>query len=838
MSPNFDKVMLARMKKHFGCERVLWFDIETFSEAILPDVGAAVYAEDPSTEIFLLGYTFDNDPVKRWDAYETGVWSDKFPPDFIRALTDPKVLKVAWNAAFEHFSFLFAAGIEIPLDQMIDGMIAAYYLSFPGKLDKAGELVGLSSDQAKDKAGKALIRKFSMPVKPTKRNGGATRIWPWDDPADWKKYADYNAQDVNAMRNVMYRLMQFPMPLDEWENWRMDTAMNLRGIPINKKMATNAARLFDEFQERLMVRLKAITGLDNPNSNTQMLSWLKASGEYPFDNMRKGSVARSLLLEHLRPKNELVIEALELKRQLSQTSAKKYHKLAETVNSDGTSKGALQFYGAQRTGRVGGRLWQPQNMKKPDDDIAVNMPAAATIIETATLDELIAVANLGFGKEPMDFLSQSVRGAVQAPPGGIFLDSDLSAIENVGVGWLSDEQKILEVFRKGLDPYLSFAVHMFKQPYEELQHELKVLKKKKKRTTAKPAVLGCFQSDTKVLTNRGWVRIAEVSCNDLVADGEEWVTTDGAVFMGVKKTILFGGVRVTPEHRILVDDEWTRADATTSHAAAVSAGRILQMQNKTTYPKDSREWVCTFDLLNCGPRNRFVVLTEDGPVIAHNCGYRLGAGQRYIDEDSGEEEATGLIGYGKAMGIDLTDEEARESVSVWRETYSRVVEHWRELEVAAMYTLATGRPQKAGKVTYHLQAPFLCCRLPSGRDLFYYKAHVRKVMAPWGDYVDNIAYYGLKEGQWCLQTTHGGKLLENNTQTWARDVLYYGLRLAAQKGIDIRMHIHDQGVALARADRAKEQLAILRACMGTPPPWGLDIPLSTGAITSTHFSKD
>ena len=713
MPTPYQKKMLDRIKAMFGVERVLFWDYETFSECDLKAHGADVYAEHPSTEAFLGAWAFDNEDVSVWDQYATQMGDfdipDEPPQEFLDALEDPTVLKVAWNATFEYVITRRVIKIDIPKDQIIDAMVAAFYLSFPGGLGKVGKLVGLPEDKQKDKDGKRLIRKFCVPAKPLKRQPDRTRIWPWDAPEDWLAFRDYNAQDVSTMRDVVYRLFEYPMPIHEWRNWQIDLQINQRGIPVNHAMAVAACDMYDDYQYENTEKLRQITGLENPNSRNQMLDWLKGTGEYVFDNLTKAAIANTMREDRLRPTTPHVLEAIRLRSELSKTSATKFRRFRDCMSSDNTIKGALQFGGAQRTLRWSGRLIQPQNLKKPRDAIAEQMPFMAEVVESGSRELIEALHG-----DAMGVLSECVRGTIQAPPGQIIVDADLSAIENVVLGWSSGDEKILEVFRTGNDPYISFAQYMYDTDYDTLFHEYKVLKVKKKRTICKPAVLGC--------------------------------------------------------------------------------------------------------------------------------GYRLGAGHRYIDDRTGEEEATGLIGYAKAMYIDLSDEEAKQSVDIWRATYRDAVAFWYDLERAAMECLRTGRRVDVGPVSFDVKGVFLRLRLPSGRHLHYYKAHIRKVMPPWGktqsDMIDNVAYYGLKESKWCLQTTHGGKFTENICQAIARDILQHGINLAMQNNLDVFLHVHDQICALTMKEDAERDLALLEQCMQDRPSWALDIPLSTGGFATTHFSKD
>ena len=1013
--------MLRKIKNMFGVERVLWHDLETFSKAPLLKVGAAVYAEDPSTEIILGAYSFDLDTkVTEWDKYAEQVGDVETPTEppqeYLDALTDPKVLKVAHNASFEYTILSNVQGVKIPHDQTVDSMILAFYLSFPGKLEKIGGLVGLPSDKQKDKDGKRLIRTFSVPAKPLKRNPDRTRIWPKDKPADWFKYRAYNRQDVSAMRDIFLRMFKYAPPLEIWQQWWEDRAINERGVPVNQNMARRAMLMYDRYMSENTQRMRELTGLANPNSRNQLLDWLADTGEYVFDNLRKASVAAALREEHLIPDDPVVKEVLETRRELAKTSVTKYRRFRDCVAADSTIKQTLQFGGAMRTLRWGGRLIQPQNMKNPSEVVAENMPLIAKLIEAGEWDALEAIRG-----DVMAALSEAIRGCIQAPPGYLICDADLSAIENVVLGYASGDQKILEVFRTGKDPYISFAQYMYHESYDDLWNEYKVERNGKKRKVSKPAVLGCPRGDTLVLTDSGWKRLDCVQLSDKVHDGLGFVEHDGVVSQGIHSCQTMSGVVITPDHEIYTDiGTWKRvkdlgfrdwntatnlaagllfdtsarskgldkstnafviaahgrskevhvygnligrnatassvldelqagplenvsvqehttfwltdttrsadgARATTpgmgdaasktvsttskssSNTASKSSGTLQPTRStgsittditsggiyaplldlfrtpteKTAIVSLTGEGLCAepssgkdtltstrapaqfyensakgkpppksfknnrdvgayevFDIQNAGPSRRFVILTEDGPVIIHNCGYRLGAGHRYIDEKSGEEEATGLLGYAKAMGIELTDEEAETSVKVWRATYSDAVKFWYDLERAAFDTLRTGKVNHVGPVSFDIKGKFLRLRLPSGRHLHYYKAHIRAAKTPWGEVRDNVHYYGLKDQHWCLQSTHGGKFTENICQAIARDLLQHGISLALKENLDIFLHVHDQILILAPEDKAEAHLKILMECMNTRPKWAPDIPLATGGFITTHMTKD
>lgn len=313
-------------------------------------------------------------------------------------------------------------------------------------------------------------------------------------------------------------------------------------------------------------------------------------------------------------------------------------------------------------------------------------------------------------EQPMELLSSCVRPVVQAPKGHLLIDADLNAIENRVVGWLAGDQKILDVFHDGRDPYLDFATHMTGRDYGSLYAEYKA-GQKAHRTMAKPPVLGC--------------------------------------------------------------------------------------------------------------------------------GFMLGGGEEKVNADTGEIEATGLLGYAWGMGVKMTKDQAHSAVRIWRDTYTDVVEYWWALDRAARKCIKTGEPTRARHLAFDRSGPFLRMLLPSGRHLYYMRPRLEMRKTPWGEMKEQIVYDGITDtGHWGAISTHPGKVVENATQSVARDLLAHGMTLAAQQGLEIVLHVHDQIVAVSPESRAEADLQVLRRCMSEPPPWALDLPLAAEGFTSRVFMKD
>ncbi len=461
----------------------LSLDYETFSRVDLPTVGTSKYARDSSTEVLMAAYAFNGDPVQQWVPAEF----EEMPSDLRDGLRDPKVIKRAWNKPFEWNITKHVLGIEVPHREWRDVMVLAMSLSLPGKLENAGAVIDLPQDKRKMARGKALMRRFSMTRKPTKKDLRTRLDWT-THPEEWEEYKEYNRQDVEAERAIWRRVRKWNLPEDEWELWFLDQEINEAGIPINMRVVRNAIEVSHEIVRQRLDEMSELTGLSNPNSTKQLLPWLREQG-YPFNDLQKGHVR--LALERLDPADmidESVLalhRVLELRQETSKTSFKKYQALAEAIDDDDLLRYTLQFCGAGRTWRWSGRKYQPQNLARPAPALEKMQDVAVRHLEMLDAQSIELVY-----EKPMDLLSTCVRPVVQAPKGHLFGDADLNAIENRVLGWLANDEKILDVFNKGRDPYVDFSTNMFGGTYDERWKEFKG-GDKSKRTLAKPPVLGC-----------------------------------------------------------------------------------------------------------------------------------------------------------------------------------------------------------------------------------------------------------------------------------------------------------------------------------------------------------
>lgn len=432
----------------------LSIDLETYSAVSIGAAGSYRYILDPSFEILLFAYSLDGMPVEVID-----VASGQVIPLWLKnALKNPLYIKHAYNAAFEWFALSKYLG-QLPPDQWRDTMLHALYCGYPASLDAAGKAMGLPKDKKKLATGKALIRYFCVPCKPSNANGNRTRNLPRHDPAKWTLFKEYNGQDVVTEMEIDRRLSAFPVPAFVQKQWETDLLMNARGVAADMDMVSGALVIGATVKSQLMGEARQLSGLDNPNSIKQLARWLTdaTDSDAEITSVTKETVAT--MLKQPQPAN--VQRMLEIRQELGKTSTKKYDALETCIADDGRVRGLLQFYGANRTGRWAGRLVQVQNLPRT---YTHPLPPARQLVKDRNIDGL----RLMYGSIN-DTLSQLIRTAFVATPGNVLIDADFSAIEARVISWLAGQEWRLEVFRTHGKIYEASASQMFHVPIEKIK---------------------------------------------------------------------------------------------------------------------------------------------------------------------------------------------------------------------------------------------------------------------------------------------------------------------------------------------------------------------------------
>lgn len=426
----------------------LFIDIETYSSVDIRAAGLYPYVEADDFEVLLIQYAWGDEPVKVLDLGYWGADTQELQ-GVLDALTDPLVLKIAHNNAFERAALGKLVGQYLPPEQWHDTMVLSAMNGLPMSLEAAGEALGIELQKLKE--GTALISYFCKPCKPTIANGGRTRNLPEHALDKWERFKAYGHRDVEAMRQIYRRLQRFPVP--DWERrvWCLDARINERGVLVDRELAEAAIAVDDAFREEHTAEMQKLTLLDNPNSVAQLKDWLEGVG-VSVASLNKATVAE-LRAEVPDPTTRRV---LELRQLLGKTSTKKYQAMTNAAGKDDRVRGLLQYYGAGRTGRWAGRLVQVQNLPQ-------NHLADIDLVRELVRDRDLATLEMCFDNVP-DVLSQLIRTAFVAKEGHTFLVSDYAAIEARVIAYLAGERWRMDVFANGGDIYCSSASQMFGVP--------------------------------------------------------------------------------------------------------------------------------------------------------------------------------------------------------------------------------------------------------------------------------------------------------------------------------------------------------------------------------------
>ena len=425
----------------------LSIDLETYSSFDLGKSGVYKYAESEDFEILLFAYSIDDGEVKVIDLASGEIIHE----EILQALKDESIEKWAFNANFERVCLSRFLGERLKPQGWYCTMIWSAYLGLPLSLEKVGEVLKL--DKQKMNEGKALIRYFSIPCKPTKTNGMRTRNLPHHDLEKWSTFMEYNQRDVETEMAIKKKLSAFPMPQSEWENYCIDQNINDRGILIDEVLVDSAIKFDEILREENMDRAIELTGLENPNSPLQLKEWLNKKG-LEIDSLAKKDVESAL-----KNAEGDIKEVLELRQELSKSSVRKYDAMKNVKGKDNRARGLIQFYGANRTGRYSGRLIQVQNLRRNN---LKDLELARSLVKNGNYETLEILY-----ESPSDILSQLIRTAFIAKEGTRFIISDFSAIEARVLAWLAGEQWVLDAFENGEDIYCRTASRMFGVPVEK-----------------------------------------------------------------------------------------------------------------------------------------------------------------------------------------------------------------------------------------------------------------------------------------------------------------------------------------------------------------------------------
>lgn len=522
--PDLDFETYSEAGYYFDEKAKKWKSITKSPPHGLGAVGAAVYAEHPSTEVLSLAYNLK-------DGVGPRLWLPGMPPpeDLFAHIVAGGLLE-AWNSAFEwHIWHNVCRGRmgwpELPFEQLRDAMAKARAFSLPGALGKAADVLQVADQKIAD--GGRLLNKFSKPRNPTK-NDDRRRNHPYDpDHAeDAGKLYDYNLGDIKAESAVSAVIPD--LSPSELELWLLDQRINFRGVSIDRDALANCKAIIEQAYEKYTAELQALTGgvvkgaseiqklsgwlggqgvrmdsldadsVDNKLRKFKLFDGIQKTGEIPED-AHPVDVEVALELGQL-PNAQAVRRVLEIRSSLGAASVKKLFAIDRRVSKDGRLRDLFAFCGADRTGRFAGRGPQPQNLPNsgpkvlrcdpvsgcgrhygPHLDACPWCSAPGWASESAewgieAVEDALAVIKYGllqhvetvFG-DAVAAVSGCLRGLFSAAPGHDLICSDYSAIEAVVLAALAGEEWRLEVFRTHGEIYEMSAAKITGIPFEEFK---------------------------------------------------------------------------------------------------------------------------------------------------------------------------------------------------------------------------------------------------------------------------------------------------------------------------------------------------------------------------------
>jgi DNA polymerase len=509
----------------------------------------------------------------------------------------------------------------------------------------------------------------------------------------------------------------------------------------------------------------------------QKVSFTTGKMTYAF---AKSDEAFKALLDHENPQVQAIVAArLGVKSTLEETRTERFIRIAER----GTLPVPLRYYAAH-TGRWGG-----------DDKVNLqNLPRKSML-----------------------------KKAMKAPEGYTFIDCDSSQIEARTLAWLAGQDDLVAAFDRGEDVYKIMASRIYNKPIEEVTDG--------ERFVGKTTILGCLAEGTLVLTDRGWVVIEEVSTSDQLWDGEEWVCHQGLVQKGTKETLSLCGLWLTPDHKVLCGTQWLEAQSvvrderTLSQALdtgavswlypttiegtnLITSASSLEQTTTLTVEKSvsCRRNLMTYDITYAGPRNRYTVATDAGPIIVHNCGYGMGAAKFQAQL--------------KNFGVELPLSECQFIIDVYRKTYPKITALWTQAS-RALQALMRQSVAPLGREGA-LQLDLLGIRLPNSMYIRYnnLRNEVSKITGR-----EEIVY-DVKKGRSVIPTRiYGGKVVENVCQALARIVIGEQMLMIARR-YKVVMTVHDAVGVIAKQAEAGQARSFVEACMRIRPKWAAELPLN------------
>lgn len=454
----------------------LYIDTETFCETPIND-GTHRYAE--TAEVMILAWAQDDPlfgelpPIVEDLTDENGIGdfsrrSDAFD-EAVELTLDTGGKFVMHNSGFDR-TVLRWQGFYIEPRDVVDTMVQALSHGLPGSLGHLSTIFKLGED-AKHSGGKELIQLF---CKPRPKNSKLRRATKFTHPEEWARFVAYAGSDITSMRALRRKMPSWNYPgrpggntITEHDTWVLDQTVNDRGFAVDLELADAAIELFKRVKDNAddFVETETWGEVASANQRDALLAHLLKHYGVSLPDMTKSTIERRLNDENLP---DIVKELLSARLDTAVASVSKYKALKRSVSADGRLRGTIQFCGAARTGRDAGRIFQPQNLVRPNK------------AESKAVDQWIDDIKSGAGDLLLDnpgrAAAVALRGAIVAAPEKKLVIADLSNIEGRMLAWLAGEEWKLQAFRDfdagtGHDMYKIGAGRILKKRPEDVTED-------------------------------------------------------------------------------------------------------------------------------------------------------------------------------------------------------------------------------------------------------------------------------------------------------------------------------------------------------------------------------
>lgn len=438
-------------------------------------VGASVYTEHPTAEVLTLSYDLcDGRGLRRW---RPGL---PMPLDLFEHLAAGRPIE-AHNAMFERLVWENVCVPKYgfpPLNPYLlrCSMATARVNNLPGALANLGAV--LQVDAQKDKDGKRLLDKFSVPRNPTKADA-RTRIRVEDEPDEAERLYSYCDRDVETEQACAVAME--PMTAEELHFWFIDQEINHRGLGIDRDGVRNCIAVLEQALDQYGEECTQITGGPQAGQLAEIRGWLVGQGVHVPD-MQADTVELTLKKPDLPPAARRV---LEIRALIGSASVKKLYAMEYQCSGDDRLRNLIVHHGA-RTGRPTGEGPQPLNLPKAGPPLvwcgACKHPHKMTAdacpwcgVPCPPIErkgkwqaamvphvlEIMASRALGlvewFFGDALLAIQGCVRGLFVAREGYDLIASDYSAIEAVVAAMMTGEQWRIDTLRDKQDIYLASA---------------------------------------------------------------------------------------------------------------------------------------------------------------------------------------------------------------------------------------------------------------------------------------------------------------------------------------------------------------------------------------------